>query len=57
MDVALFDYTERMVAHTVRGGQGWTLDCQATQFGLLSTYGTIARTRGTKIGDTRRFDI
>jgi hypothetical protein len=57
MDVALFDYTERMVAHSVRGGQGWALDCQATQFGLLSTYGTIGRTRGTKIGDTRGFDI
>ena len=57
LDVALFDYTEHMVAHTQRGGQGWAIDCQATQFGLLQTYGTIARTRGTRIGDTRGFRI
>jgi hypothetical protein len=57
MDVALFDYSERMVAHTQRGGQGWAIDCQATEFGLLETYGTIGRTRGTKIGDTRGFHI
>jgi len=57
MDVALFDYQERMVAHMVRGGQGWALDCQATQFGLLETYGTIGRTRGTLIGSTRGFAI
>jgi len=56
-DVALFDYTERMVAHSQRGGQGWAVDVQATQFGLLETYGTIGRTRGTKIGDTRGFQI
>jgi len=57
MDVAFFDYTERMVAHTQRGGQGWAIECQATQFGLLETYGTIGRTRGTRIGDTRGFLI
>jgi len=56
-DVALFDYTERMVAHTQRGGQGWAVDCQATQFKLLSVYGTIGRTRGTTIGSTRGFQI
>jgi hypothetical protein len=57
MDVALFDYTERMVAHTQRGGQGWALDCQATQFGLIETYGTIGRTRGMSIGSTRGFQV
>jgi hypothetical protein len=56
-DVALFDYSERMVAHTQRGGQGWAVDCQATQFTLLETYGTIGRTRGMTIGSTRGFAI
>ena len=56
-NVALFDYQERQVAHTVRGGQGWAIDVQATQFGLLETYGTIGRTRGMTIGDTRGFKI
>lgn len=57
MDVALFNYTERMVAHSQRGGQGWAIDVQATEFGLLETYGTIGRIRGTTIGDTRGFAI
>jgi len=56
-DVAIFDYTERMVSHTVRGGQGWAVDVQATQFGLIGIYGTIGRTRGTNIGSTRGFAI
>jgi len=57
MDVALFNYAERMVTHSQRGGQGWAIDVQATQFGLLETYGTIGRVRGTTIGDTRGFAI
>ena len=56
-NVALFDYTERQTVHSVRGGQGWAIDVQATQFALLETYGTIGRSRGTTIGDTRGFDI
>jgi len=56
-DVAFFDYTERQVVHTAFGGQAWQVDCQVTQFGLKSIYGTIGRTRGTQIGATRGFTI
>ena len=57
LDVAIFDYSERMVAHSAFGGQAWAIDCQATQFGLKETYGTVGRRRGTTIGDTRGFTI
>jgi hypothetical protein len=59
-NVALFDYTERMVPHFGQGGQsgqGWALDIQATQFGVIETLGLIGRTRGTRIGDLRGFHI
>jgi hypothetical protein len=56
-DVALFDYVERMVPHTVRGGQGWAVDVQATQFGTVGLYGTIGRTRGNTIGSLRGWQI
>ena len=56
-DVAVFDYTERMIAHTAWAGQGWGVDVQVTEFGVTSTYGTIGRTRGTTIGSTRGWQI
>ena len=52
-DLALFSYEERMVPHTQRGGQGFAIAVQATQFTVKQVYGTIGRTRGTTIGDTR----
>lgn len=57
LDLAIFDYTERMVAHSAFGGQAWAVDCQATQFAVLTQYGMISRTRGTRIGDLRGWDI
>jgi hypothetical protein len=56
-DVALFSYEERMAAHNQRGGQGFAISVQATQFTVISVYGTIGRTRGTLIGDTRGYTI
>lgn len=60
MNVALFEYTEHMLPHLGQGGQagqGWTLDIQATQFGVIERLGLIGRTRGTRIGDLRGFHI
>lgn len=57
LDVAIFDYTERMVAHTAIGGQGWAVDCQATEFLVLTIYGIIGRTRGNTIGSLRGWQI
>ena len=56
-DVALFSYEERFVPHTQRGGQGFAISVQATQFTVKQVYGTIGRTRGTLIGDTRGIAI
>jgi len=57
IDCAIFDYTERMLPHPAIGGQNWGIDCQVTEFGVLTTYGTIGRTRGTRIGDLRGWQI
>jgi hypothetical protein len=57
LNVALFDYTERMVAHSAFGGQAWALDINATQFGIIEILGLIGRTRGTRVGDLRGFPI
>jgi hypothetical protein len=57
LNVALFDYTERMVPHSAFGGQAWALDVNATQFGIIETLGIIGRTRGTRIGDLRGYPI
>jgi hypothetical protein len=46
-----------MAAHNQRGGQGFAISVQATQFTVISVYGTIGRTRGTLIGDTRGYTI
>lgn len=56
-DVGIFQYTERQVTHDKRYGLGWTVEMQATQFKLTEVYGIIARTRGTRIGDLRGFEI
>ena len=56
-DVAIFSYDERMVPHNQRGGQGFAIGVQATQFTILSAYGTIGRTRGTTIGHTRGYTV
>lgn len=56
-DVAMFDYVERQTPHTVRGGQGWEVDAQVTQFGVIAIYGTIGRTRGNTIGSLRGWQI
>jgi hypothetical protein len=57
IDCAIFDYSEKMVAHPVMGGQNWAVDCQVTEFGVDTVYGTIGRTRGTRIGDLRGWEI
>lgn len=57
LNLAIFEYAERMVAHSAFGGQAWVLDCQATQFGTTTLYGTIGRTRGTSIGALRGWQI
>ena len=56
-DVALFTYEERQVPHNLRGGQGWAIAVQATQFTTVDLYGIIRRLRGTKIGDLRGYTI
>lgn len=56
-EVALFQYEERQVPHMQRGGLGMAIAVQATQFRTIEVYGTIGRTRGTLIGDTRGFAI
>jgi hypothetical protein len=59
-NVALFDYTERMLPHVGQGsvgGQGWAIDISATQFGVIETLGLIGRTRGTQVGTLRGFHI
>jgi len=57
LNVAMFDYSERMLDHKTVGGQGWAVDCQVTQFGVLTVYGIIARVRGNTIGSLRGFQI
>lgn len=56
-DVALFSYEEHMVPHTQRGGQGFAITVQATQFTVIDVYGIIGRLRGTRIGDLRGYQI
>lgn len=56
-DVALFSYEEHMVPHTQRGGQGYAITVQATQFTAIDVYGIIGRLRGTRIGDLRGYQI
>jgi hypothetical protein len=60
LNVGLFDYTEHMVpriGQNAQGGQGWTLDISATEFGVIEILGLISRTRGIRIGDLRGFSI
>jgi hypothetical protein len=56
-DVALFTYEEHQVPHTQRGGQGWAITVQATQFTTIDLYGIIGRLRGTNIGSLRGYQI
>jgi hypothetical protein len=56
-DVALFAYEERQVPHNQRGGQGWAIGVQATQFTIVQIYGTVGRLRGTPIGDLRGWTV
>jgi hypothetical protein len=56
-EVALFSYEEHQVPHNQRGGLGWAITAQATQFTTLSVYGIIGRLRGTLIGDLRGYPI
>jgi hypothetical protein len=56
-DVALFTYEEHQVPHTQRGGQGWAITVQATQFTTIDLYGIIGRLRGTTIGSLRGYQI
>jgi hypothetical protein len=55
--VALFTYEEHQVPHTQRGGQGWAITVQATEFTTKDIYGIIGRLRGTTIGSLRGFTI
>ena len=56
-EVALFDYSERLLPSQAGGGHSWVIDFQATQFRILTVYGIIRRTRGTRIGDLRGYTI
>jgi hypothetical protein len=56
-DVALFSYQEHQVPHTQRGGLGWAITMEATQFTTISVVGIIRNLRGTIIGDLRGFTI
>ena len=56
-EVAVFGYTERWLPMATGGGQSWQIDFQATQFRILTVYGTIGRLRGTKIGDLHGYTI
>ena len=52
-EVAIFSYEEHQAPHDQRGGLGMAITIQATEFQVVEIYGTIGRTRGTRIGDTR----
>jgi len=56
-EIAFFDYSERLLPMQAGGGHSWLIDFSATQFRLLTIYGTIKRTRGTRIGDLRGYAI
>jgi hypothetical protein len=56
-EVALFSYDEHMTPHARHGGQSFAINVQATQFKVLTRYGSIGRTRGTLIGDTRGYTV
>lgn len=56
-DVALFSYEEKFVPHTQRGGQGYAITVEATQFTVRAIYGIVARLRGTRIGDLRGYQV
>jgi hypothetical protein len=56
-EVAMFGYQERLQPMQAGGGRGWAIDMQVTQFRILTVYGTIRRTRGTRIGDLRGYKI
>ena len=59
LNVALFDYTERMVAHSAGrvGGQALGPRHQGHPVRRIEILGLIGRTRGTRIGDLRGFHI
>lgn len=56
-DCAIFSYEEHQVGHASRGGLGWAITMQATQFTTNDVYGIIGRLRGTLIGDLRGVPI
>src|SRR5262245_6265674 len=56
-DLSLCAYEEHRTPHSQRGGIGFAIMVQATQFTVITVYGTIGRTRGTLIGDTRGYTI
>jgi len=56
-DVAIFSYEEHQVAHAQRGGLGWAISVQATQFTTVDQYGIIGRLHGVRIGDLRGYQI
>jgi hypothetical protein len=56
-EVAIFDYSERLLPMAAGGGHAWQIDFQATQFRVLTVYGIIGRLRGTRIGDLRGYKV
>jgi hypothetical protein len=56
-EVAVFDYGERLLPMAAGGGHAWAIDFQATQFKILTIYGTIGRLQGTRIGDLHGYQI
>src|SRR5262245_23054892 len=56
-EIAFFDYSARYLPRQAGGGGGWLIDFAATEFRVLTIYGTIARVRGTRIGELRGYSI
>ena len=56
-NAAIFSYEEHQTPHTERGGQGWAITVQATQFAVVTIYGIIDRLGGILIDDLAGYTI
>jgi hypothetical protein len=56
-NAAIFAYEEHQTPHTERGGQGWAITVQATQFFVVTIYGIIDRLSGVLIDDLAGYTI
>jgi hypothetical protein len=55
--LAMIDFEEHLLNPNARAGPAWDITLTATQFGVLTAYGSIGRFRGSRIGDFRGFLI